>query len=74
MKTPCVKLYGEIVKILPDSRFTVKCESLQKNLLCYLTGKLKRGPKPTEGDEVKFEIDPNHTDLGRITDVRNLRK
>jgi translation initiation factor IF-1 len=59
-----------IKKILPDSRFTVYCEKMDKDVLCYLSGKLKRGPKPAEHDEVKFEIDISNPDLGRISDVR----
>jgi translation initiation factor IF-1 len=66
MKTNSLKLQGTIRKILPDSRFTVYCEKTGKESLCYLTGKLKRGPKPSEGDAVQFEVDITNYKLGRI--------
>jgi translation initiation factor IF-1 len=73
MKTQSLLLYGEIKKILPDNRFTVYSKQIERESLCYLSGKLKRGPKPAEGDEVKFEVDSTNYQLGRIVAVRNLR-
>ncbi len=70
MKSKPLKMYGRIQKILPDSRFTIYCEAIDKEVLCYLTGKLKRGPKPAVEDEVKFEVDISNYALGRIVEVR----
>ena len=67
MKTPSLKLPGTITKILPDSRFLVQSPRLDKEVLCYLTGKLKRGyGKPSLGDSVDYEFAESNVELGRI--------
>lgn len=70
MKTNCIELQGIITKIHPDNRFMVHCTAANKDSLCYLCGKLKRGPKPSVGDNVRFEVDSSNISLGRITSYR----
>jgi translation initiation factor IF-1 len=67
MKTPSFKLSGTITKILPDSRFLVQSPKIDTEVLCYLTGKLKRGyGKPSLGDNVDYEFSESNVTLGRI--------
>ncbi len=67
MKTPTVKLTGTIKKVLPETRYMIYCSRINADVLCYLTGKLKRGHgKPDIGDEVEFEVDESDVKRGRI--------
>jgi translation initiation factor IF-1 len=70
MKTKCVKLAGTITKILPDNRFMVKESRSGTSILCYLSGKLKRGYKPIEGSSAEIEVDSTNISLGRIVKWR----
>lgn len=68
MKTPCLELIGNVTKVLPDATFRVKVDKIDKEILCYLSGRLtKKFVKPEVGDTVKLEISPTDLTKGRIT-------
>jgi len=58
---------GEVVENLPNTLFRVKLKDLQKVILCYLSGKMRKNfIKILPGDKVKVEITPYDLERGRI--------
>lgn len=68
MKSDVVKLQGIIVKQEANAQFRVQVDSLPKDVLCYLAGKISKGSvKPVLGDRVEIEISPLDISRGRIS-------
>jgi translation initiation factor IF-1 len=63
-----IELTGKVVEVLPNSTFRVKTENMDKDVLCYMGGKLKQNKiKVILGDPVKIEMSPYDLTKGRIT-------
>ncbi|MGX7586248.1 translation initiation factor IF-1 [Candidatus Vidania fulgoroideorum] len=58
---------GDVVKNLPNSTFLVFIEKIKKNVLCYISGKIRLNYiRIIPGDKVKIEIDKSNPNKGRI--------
>jgi translation initiation factor IF-1 len=67
MKKDLITLKGKIVKILPNAMYRVVLEPSQKEILCYLCGKMsKKFIKLELADTVSVEIAPVDLEKGRI--------
>lgn len=65
-----ITINGEVVEVLPDTKFRVELTNNQ-SILCYLGGKMRvHYIKLTEGDWVTVEFSPYDLTIGRI--VRRL--
>lgn len=65
-----ITINGEVVEVLPDTKFRVELENGQE-ILCYLAGKMRlHYIKLTEGDWATIELSPYDLTIGRI--VRRL--
>lgn len=65
-----ITINGEVVEVLPDTKFKVELENDQE-ILCYLAGKMRlHYIKLTEGDWATIELSPYDLTIGRI--VRRL--
>ena len=68
MKTKTVEVKGVVVKVLPNAMYRVKLDNIEKEVLCYLCGKMnKRFIKPELSDSVTVEMSPTDIDRGRIS-------
>ncbi len=60
-------LMGEVVESLPNTMFRVKVEGAAHEVLCYLSGKMRKHfIKIIPGDKVKVEVTPYDKVRGRI--------
>ena len=67
MKGDAVVLEGEVVENLPNTLFRVKLKNMEKVVLCYLSGKMRKHYiKILPGDKVRIEVTPYDPDRGRI--------
>ena len=67
MKGDAVVLEGEVIENLPNTLFRVKLKNMEKVVLCYLSGKMRKHYiKILPGDKVRIEITPYDPDRGRI--------
>ena len=67
MKSDVTVFEGEVVKSLPNTLFRVKLDGLDKIVLCYLSGKMRKNYiKILPGDRVKLELTKYDLDRGRI--------
>ena len=67
MKSDAMILEGEVVENLPNTLFRVKLKEVEKVVLCYLSGKMRKNYiKILPGDKVRIEITPYDKDRGRI--------
>jgi translation initiation factor IF-1 len=58
---------GEVTENLPNTMFRVKVEGVEKQLLCYLSGKMRKHfIKIMPGDKVRLEVTPYDKERGRI--------
>lgn len=58
---------GEVVENLPNTMFRVKVEGVEHQLLCYLSGKMRKHfIKILPGDKVRIEVTPYDKHRGRI--------
>jgi len=65
-----ITINGEVVEVLPDTKFQVELTNNQSRL-CYLAGKMRMHYiKLTEGDWVTVEFSPYDLSIGRI--IRRL--
>lgn len=65
-----ITITGEVVEVLPDTKFKVELVNGQE-ILCYLGGKMRlHYIKLTEGDWVTVELSPYDLTIGRV--VRRL--
>lgn len=68
MKTGVIEIKGTIAKVLPNAMYRVKINDIEKEILCYLCGKMnKHFIKPDLGDSVLVEMSPTDTEKGRIS-------
>ncbi len=58
---------GEVTENLPNTMFRVRVEGIDKEVMCYLSGKMRKHfIKIIPGDKVKVEITPYDKYRGRI--------
>jgi translation initiation factor IF-1 len=63
-----VVVEGEVVENLPNTLFRVQLKQIDKVILCYLSGKMRKNYiKILPGDKVRVELTPYDPDRGRIT-------
>ena len=68
MKTEVIEVKGSITKVLPNAMYKAKLDKIDKEILCYLCGKMnKKFIKPELGDSVLIEMSPTDTEKGRIS-------
>jgi translation initiation factor IF-1 len=68
MKTEVLEIKGTITKVLPNTMYRAKLDNVDKEILCYLCGKMnKKYIKPNLGDSVLIEMSPTDTEKGRIS-------
>ena len=62
-----INVMGEVVDVLPGTTFRVKLDAVDKEILCYLSGKMRQFKiKVLLGDKVEVEMSPYDLDKGRI--------
>lgn len=67
-KDDIINVMGEVVDVLPGTTFRVKLDDMDKEILCYLSGKMRQFKiKVLLGDKVEVEMSPYDLDKGRIT-------
>lgn len=67
MKSDAMILEGEVTENLPNTLFRVKLKDIDKVVLCYLSGKMRKNYiKILPGDKVRIEVTPYDKDRGRI--------
>lgn len=67
MKDNFLILEGEVLENLPNTLFRVKINNLEKIIICYLSGKMRKNYiKILPGDKVKVELTPYDLNRGRI--------
>ena len=67
MKSDAMILEGEVTENLPNTLFRVKLKDVDKVVLCYLSGKMRKNYiKILPGDKVRIEVTPYDKDRGRI--------
>jgi translation initiation factor IF-1 len=68
MKTQVLEVKGIVTKALPNAMYNAKIDKIEKEIVCYLCGKMnKRFIKPEIGDTVLIEMSPTDASKGRIT-------
>lgn len=66
-KEELLEMRGEILEVLPDSRFVVLLENGHQ-LTAYTAGKMRKNHiRILAGDKVSLEVSPYDLDKGRIT-------
>lgn len=67
MKSDAMILEGEVIENLPNTLFRIKLKEIDKVVLCYLSGKMRKNYiKILPGDKVRIEMTPYDKDRGRI--------
>ena len=67
-KDDVIKMMGEVVDVLPGTMFKVKLDDVDKEIICYLSGKMRQFKiKVLLGDKVEIEMSPYDMEKGRIT-------
>jgi len=67
MKDERAVFEGEVTENLPNTLFKVKLNDLEKVVLCYLSGKMRKNYiKILPGDRVKLELTKYDLERGRI--------
>ncbi len=67
MKSDVMILEGEVIENLPNTLFRVKLKEVDKVVLCYLSGKMRKNYiKIIPGDKVRIEVTAYDKDRGRI--------
>lgn len=67
MKSNVIYIEGEVTENLPNTLFRVKLTNSEKEILCYLSGKMRKNfIKILPGDRVRIEMTPYDKDRGRI--------
>jgi translation initiation factor IF-1 len=62
-----INVMGKVVDVLPSTTFRVKLDDMDKEILCYLSGKMRQFKiKVLLGDKVEVEMSPYDLDKGRI--------
>lgn len=66
-KEDVINLMGEVVDVLPGTMFKVKLDDVDKEIVCYLSGKMRQFKiKVLLGDKVEIEMSPYDMEKGRI--------
>ena len=66
-KDDVIKMMGEVVDVLPGTMFKVKLDDVDKEIICYLSGKMRQFKiKVLLGDKVEVEMSPYDMEKGRI--------
>ena len=66
-KEDLVEFEGQIIELLPESRFRVKLEN-EHEILAYTAGRMKKNRiRSMVGDKVTVEMTPYDLTRGRIT-------
>jgi translation initiation factor IF-1 len=67
-KQDLLTVEGIINEVLPGATFRVKLDNFDKEILCHLSGKMRKfSIKCILGDKVEVEMSPYDLDKGRIT-------
>jgi translation initiation factor IF-1 len=67
MKTECVEVKGEVIKILPNGFYRVTIDKTGTEVLAYLSGKMtKNRIRPEVSDKILMEMSPTDYTKGRI--------
>lgn len=67
MKDNVTVVQGEVLENLPNTLFKVKLEESDREIICYLSGKMRKNYiKILPGDVVKIEMTPYDLNRGRI--------
>ena len=67
-KQDLLTVEGVITEVLPGATFRVKLDDFDKEILCHLSGKMRKfSIKCILGDKVEVEMSPYDMDKGRIT-------
>jgi translation initiation factor IF-1 len=68
VKTKTVEVRGVVSKVLPNAMYKVILDGVEKEILCYLCGKLnKKFIKPDVKDSVLVQMSPTDLEKGRIS-------
>ena len=66
-KDDIINVMGEVVDVLPGTTFRVKLDDVDKEIICYLSGKMRQFKiKVLLGDKVEVEMSPYDMEKGRI--------
>ena len=66
-KEDVITVMGEVVDVLPQTRFRVKIDDLDREIIAYLAGKMRQFKiKVLLGDKVEVEMSPYDLTKGRI--------
>jgi len=66
-KEDVINLMGQVVDVLPGTTFKVKLDDVDREIICYLSGKMRQFKiKVLLGDKVEVEMSPYDLDKGRI--------
>lgn len=67
-KSDVIELRGTVEETLPGTKFRVKLEQGDQEVIAHLAGKMRRFRiRILPGDEVKVELSPYDLSKGRIT-------
>jgi translation initiation factor IF-1 len=66
-KDDVIKVMGEVVDVLPQTKFRVKIDDVEREIIAYLAGKMRQFKiKVLLGDKVEVEMSPYDLTKGRI--------
>ena len=66
-KDDVIKVMGEVVDVLPQTKFRVKLDDVDNIIIAYLAGKMRQFKiKVLLGDRVEVEMSPYDLTKGRI--------
>jgi len=66
-KEKTIEVVGVVIKALPNAKFLVKLNKIDKTILAYMSGKMRKFYiKVVEGDTVTLELSPYDLSQGRI--------
>lgn len=66
-KDDVINLMGQVVDLLPGTTFKVKLDDVDKEIICYLSGRMRQNHiRVLMGDKVEVEMSPYDMDKGRI--------
>jgi len=66
-KEDVITVMGEVVDVLPQTRFRVKIDNVDREIIAYLAGKMRQFKiKVLLGDKVEVEMSPYDLTKGRI--------
>lgn len=67
-KEDVITVMGEVVDVLPQTKFRVKLDDVDNIIIAYLAGKMRQFKiKVLLGDRVEVEMSPYDLTKGRIT-------